>query len=275
MSFRFIKRRWFQILIGGLLLFAITEFALRVTGNPNFIPTALLLGAFAIPVAFVVYFYERERSIDRKFHGETPLVASASCFFVGGIVGVVAAGLVEYETLTRLGPLSLFGVGLIEEAAKLMFPVILFFRSRYKSEADGLLFGVASGMGFAALETMGYGLVTLIKSQGNIGLLEDILLVRGVLSPAGHAAWTGLVCAVMWRERIKKAHFVLNFAVIGTFIVAVALHAMWDIVNSLGGPTVTQLIIVIAGNLAIATISLVLLFKRLRESTRYNGTSLA
>jgi protease PrsW len=52
-------------------------------------------------------------------------------------------------------------------------------------------------MGFAALETMGYGFVTLLASRGNLALLEEALLARGLASPAGHAAWTGLVCAVL------------------------------------------------------------------------------
>jgi len=56
-------------------------------------------------------------------------------------------------------------------------------------------------MGFAALETMGYGLVALIRSQGDVGVLEEVLLIRGLLSPVGHATWTGLICAVLWHKR--------------------------------------------------------------------------
>jgi len=60
---------------------------------------------------------------------------------------------------------------------------------------------IAAGMGFAALETMGYGLVSFMQSRGDILILQQVLLIRGLLSPAGHAAWTGFVCAVLWRER--------------------------------------------------------------------------
>jgi len=126
-------------------------------------------------------------------------------------------------------------------------------------------------MGFAALETMGYGLVALIKSQGDVVALEEVLLVRGLFSPASHAAWTGFVCSVLWRERVRKGHKVLNLAVIGAFITAVVLHALWDIVSSLGGTAAAQLIIALFGNIAVAAISLTLLFRRLRESSKWQS----
>jgi len=124
-------------------------------------------------------------------------------------------------------------------------------------------------MGFAALETMGYGLTALIASRGSVGVLEEVLFIRGLLAPAGHAAWTGFICAVLWRERNRTTPKAFNFAVVGAFILAVVLHSLWDIINSLGGPTAAQFIIVIVGNVAIAAVSLTLLFRRLRESRRF------
>jgi RsiW-degrading membrane proteinase PrsW (M82 family) len=265
----FIRSRWFQILIGGIILFIATEQALKLTQNLNLIPTVLLLGAFVVPLTFVAYFYGQERAIDREVHREqSPLTMAAMCFLVGGILGVAAAATAEYATLQNTSFLRLFGVGFIEELAKLILPVIIFIRWQYRSEADGLLFGVACGMGFAALETMGYGLTTLIASRGDIGSFEEILFIRGLLAPAGHAAWTGFVCAVLWRERNRKARKVVNFTVVGAFILAVVLHSLWNGVYSFGGPTVGQLVIVVIGNLAVAAISLTLLFRRLRESRR-------
>jgi len=253
---------WLQILIVGIILFIASEQALRITGNPNFFPTVILLGSFVVPIAFVAYFYEHVR------HREISLPLLTTCFLVGGVLGLIAAGFLEYETLTGLGILGLFGVGLIEESAKLTFPVIMYIGWRYRHEADGLLFGIAAGMGFAALETMGYGLVSFIQSRGDIGVLQQVLLMRGFLSPAGHAAWTGFVCAVLWREREKKGHVTINFAVLGAFILAVVLHALWDIINSLGGQTIAQFIIVIVGNIVIAGISLTLVIRRYREAKK-------
>lgn len=256
------RQRWFQTLAGGLGLFILTEQAFKITGNPNYFPTVILLGALIVPVAFVAYIYERVSARD------IPLSCVGICFLGGGTIGLIAAGLVEYETLRALNIGGLLAVGLIEESAKLILPTVMFIRGGYRSEGDGLLFGAASGMGFAALETMGYGLVALIKSQGNVGVLEEVLLIRGLLSPAGHAAWTGLVCAVAWRERERVGHGVLNGAVVVAFVAAVLLHALWDIVNGLGGTSAAAWIGTILGNLIIAAASMTLLIRRVREAVR-------
>ncbi|MFH1002759.1 MAG: PrsW family intramembrane metalloprotease [Chloroflexota bacterium] len=255
---KFIKP-WLQILLVGIVLFIASEQALRITGNPNFFPTVILLGAFIVPVVFVVYFYEHVRLREISM----PLLTT--CFIVGGVLGLVAAGLLEYGTLRNASILGLFGVGLIEESVKLIFPVIMYIGWRYRHEADGLLFGIAAGMGFAALETMGYGLVSFFQSRGDINVLQQVLIIRGFLSPAGHAAWTGFVCAVLWRERERKGHAVINWNVIGAFIIAILLHALWDIVNSLGGQTVTQFVMVMFGNLVIAGVSLTMVVRRYLE----------
>ena len=42
------------------------------------------------------------------------------------------------------------------------------------------MLGVATAAGFAALETMGYGFVSLLTSRGNLGILDEVLLVRGL-----------------------------------------------------------------------------------------------
>jgi len=262
------KRKWLWVVIGGILLFVAAEQALRFTGNPNFFPTVLLLGSFTIPVAFVTYIYERERRLDT--HAGSPLTAAALCFLVGGAIGVVAAGVIEFQTLKSLSALGLLGVGAIEEAAKLIFPVGLFLWGRYRSEMDGILFGVAAGMGFASLETMGYGLVSFASAGGNVNVLDQVLLVRGIISPVGHAAWTGLITGVLWRERQRKKQGLFGLATFGVFVVAVILHTLWDLSNSLAGQTTTTLVLALLGNLAVAGVSLTLLIRRLREAKQYS-----
>jgi RsiW-degrading membrane proteinase PrsW (M82 family) len=267
-KFQFVRQTWFQILLAGIVLFVGAEQAMKVTANLNFLPTVLLLGAFTVPATFVAYFYQREQASDRGLHRNGVLVTATLTFLIGGVIGVIVAGFLEYETLIKLGPLLLLAVGLIEEACKLIFPLVLYWRGQYRSEADGLLFGVASGMGFAALETMGYGLVTLVRSAGNVGALEEVLLIRGFLSPAGHAAWTGFVCAVIWREREQKHRRLLNRNVIGAFILVAVLHTLWDTVSVFGGPTLIRTLIVLIGYMIIAAVSLTLLARRARESMR-------
>jgi RsiW-degrading membrane proteinase PrsW (M82 family) len=250
-----LRRRWLRTFVAGLVLLYFTERVLVTTGNPNFVPSVILLGAFIVPVVFVTYLYERLPD------WEVPIGPLATCFLWGGAVGTLVAGTLEYDLLRSLGIFALLGVGFIEESAKLIFPLIYFFAGRYRFEASGILFGVSSAMGFAALETMGYAFVTLLQSKGSLGALDEVLLVRGLMSPAGHAAWTGLVCAVLWRERLKAGHAVLNRRVVAAFLTAVILHALWDTFNSLQGAVALL-------GLGVALASLIFLARRVREADR-------
>jgi RsiW-degrading membrane proteinase PrsW (M82 family) len=190
---RVLRRRWFQILVSGLVLLFLVELALVGTSNPSYVPS-ILLGAFWVPATIVGDVYERLPSWD------VPLQALAVCFLWGGVLGTFVAGTLEYEVARALGLLPKLLIGLIEESAKLIVPLIFYLMGRYRSEAAGIVLGVATAAGFASLETMGYGFASLLSSKGNLGVLDEVLLVRGLTSPAGHMAWTGLVCAVLWRE---------------------------------------------------------------------------
>jgi hypothetical protein len=55
---KILRRRWFQILVSGLVLLYLLERTLLATQGLNYVPSVLLLGAFLLPVAFVTYLYE-------------------------------------------------------------------------------------------------------------------------------------------------------------------------------------------------------------------------
>ena len=88
---------------------------------------SILLAAFLVPVTFVTYLYERLPSWD------VPLLALAVCFLWGGVLGTVVAGVLEYDVATELGFLPKLLIGLIEESAKLIVPLIFYFLGRYRS----------------------------------------------------------------------------------------------------------------------------------------------
>jgi RsiW-degrading membrane proteinase PrsW (M82 family) len=259
---KLLRRHWFQIFVSGLLLLFLVERTLVATGNPNYIPSALLLGAFLVPITFTTYLYERLPD------WEVPLPHVAICFIWGGVLGTVVAGTLEYDVMRALGFLPKLGIGLIEESAKLIVPLIFYFLGRYRSEAAGIVLGVATAAGFAGLETMGYGFVSLLSSKGNLGVLDEVLLIRGLTSPAGHIAWTGLVCAVLWRERLKAGHATFNWRVGGAFGTAVILHALWDTFASVKSSTLVGLLGITLVSLLIALVSLTVLIRRVREARR-------
>jgi RsiW-degrading membrane proteinase PrsW (M82 family) len=214
---------WLPVLVVGGVLYGLVRLTLVGTGNPLFVPTLILLGAAVVPVAFVDFVFGRRLAfgVSGALVGLTALV--------GGVVGVLVAGALEYEVARSFGDLPYILVGLIEEMAKLLVPaaMLLTFR-RNRRPADGLLLGVAAGAGFAILETMGYALVALVESGGNLSLVNGLLFDRGLLSPAAHMAWTGLAGAALWRAATEHWRFraIVRFVVV--YMIVVALHAAWD-----------------------------------------------
>ncbi|MEU3985667.1 PrsW family glutamic-type intramembrane protease [Streptomyces sp. NPDC026672] len=213
---------WLAVLVVGLLLFWAIHAALVSTQNPNLVPALLFFGATLIPASFVAFV------AGRRLDFGVGLGTVAGTAIVGGALGVTTAGVLEYRTLMLLDVMPMIAVGVIEEAAKLIVPALLLLVIRDRHPGDGLLVGVASGAGFAAFETMGYAFVELIRSSGDLTDVDHLLVIRGLLSPAAHMAWTGLTAAALWaaaargRRRRSVGLFVLVYAV------AVALHAAWD-----------------------------------------------
>jgi RsiW-degrading membrane proteinase PrsW (M82 family) len=224
----------------------------------------MMIGAFLIPIAFITYFYQQETQYDRDIHQGSILPTLLMCGLLGGLIGTLAAGSLEATTLKGNSLSSLAWVGPIEELCKLIVPVGIYIimRNRFRSELDGLLFGIATGMTFAALETMGYELVALVGSQGSVNTLDQTILIRGLLSPAGHAAWTGMITAALWRQR-ERTGKAFSPIVIVFFLIAAGLHSLWDFATS-----ASSYWVIIPSYIAIAGTSLGLLIWRLRQARR-------
>ncbi|MGF1470868.1 MAG: PrsW family intramembrane metalloprotease [Rubrobacteraceae bacterium] len=259
---KFLGKTWFVMLAGGLLLLLLIEGVFILTNNPVYLPSTILLGAFLVPVVFTTYLYERLPVM------EIPLPTMALCFVGGGVIGTATAGFLEYDVLSSLGSVPLLFVGFLEEVAKLVFPLFFYFAWRYRSEAAGIAIGVSTAMGFAAFETMGYAFTTVLHSREDLSALNEVLLERGLASPAAHAAWTGLVAAVLWRERLHSGRISFNAPVVGAFLIAVALHSLWDFLNFLSRPTPAASVALDLASLGVALASLALLILRIREAER-------
>ena len=218
---------WIAVLVVGVAAYLLVLRTLVATENLNFVPSLLLLGSVVVPATVLTFAATGGRRVVVGA-GLLALVA-----IVGGIIGTVAAGTLEYRTLHELGALPMFFVGLIEESAKLVVPlVVVLFVTRYRNPAAGVVIGVASGMGFATLETMGYGFNALIQER-SLAALDNTLLLRALLSPAGHVAWTGVTAAALFAipAAAHTGRAVLRF--VGTFLAAVLLHTAWDGSNNL------------------------------------------
>jgi RsiW-degrading membrane proteinase PrsW (M82 family) len=214
------------------------------TENLNFVPSLILLGSIVVPTTVLVF----AASGGRRIVAPTSMVVFTA--IAGGVIGTVAAGVLEYDTLHQLGALPMLLVGLIEEGAKLIVPLVLVVLVRRPDPRAGVTIGIASGMGFATLETMGYGFTALL-SNGSLAAVEQTLLLRALLSPAGHVAWTGLTVAAIWLipSATRKGRAVL--LALAAFVAAVLLHAAWDGSNSL-------VVHILVGGLSVAVLLLMI-----------------
>jgi protease PrsW len=243
---------WLAVLIAGLGLYEIVRQAYLNTANANLVPSLLLLGAITGPATFVVFIYGRDWHFDVS--GATVLAVG----LVGGIIGVTAASVLEYHTLVTLGSLPLVAVAVIEEAVKLAAPLAVLLLGRCRRLVNGLLLGVASGAGFAIMETLGYSAVELIQSHENVAEVDTLLLRRGLFSPTTHMAWTGLTATALWYAA-SQGWKIRGLAVfLAVFLVASVLHATWDASNSLAGYVTIGLLslaafVVVAERLALGS----------------------
>jgi RsiW-degrading membrane proteinase PrsW (M82 family) len=223
-SFERLSRRvpaWLAIFVGVLALYGVTALSVRAANNPRLFPVLIALGAFAVPVSFVALVR------DLLPGPGVPVRAIITCFVIGGVIGTASASLLEYDALRDFNVLPALVVGAIEEPAKLLLPLIAFAVGAHRRTADGLMLGVAGGMGFAAFETMGYALGALAGPDGSIGDAESVMALRGALAPTGHPAWTGLVCAALWWAR-SQGHPSAMLVALAAFLGAVGLHGAWD-----------------------------------------------
>jgi len=216
---------WRSVFFTGLVLWLASVAVTALTGNLNMIPTVVLLGSFLVPATAVVWY------LDHYHSPELTVAVVFRAFIVGGVLGTLAASLLESWLLSD-GVLIYLGVGLIEEAAKLL---ALLFVGRHLARytvRDGIVLGATVGFGFAALESSGYALTALLASQGTQASLSLTNLVfteflRGILSPVGHGLWTAIVGAVLFAaSRNGRLH--ITRGVLGAYLFVAVLHSLWD-----------------------------------------------
>src|SRR4051795_13426328 len=83
---------WLLVLLVGTALFELVRRTIATTGNPNLVPSFILLGAAVVPAAFVVFIAGRRLVFD--VGGGTVALTG----LVGGVIGVVTAGGVQEQT---------------------------------------------------------------------------------------------------------------------------------------------------------------------------------
>ncbi|HEX3722948.1 MAG TPA: PrsW family glutamic-type intramembrane protease [Nitrolancea sp.] len=232
-----VPRFYWRIFVIGLVAYFAASRVLSSTHNTNLVPLVTLLGSMLVPVTFVVFCWEQ-----RAFADFPPTVVGLA-FVVGSTVGLLAAAVLEPKFVIGAGFGAALIIALIEETAKASAALWFLGDNRRYREFDGLVLGAAVGMGFAALETAGYGFsfflygfVANAQSQGStydsalsagIGQMIHVLDVRMLLAAFGHGVWTAIICATIWRERRESSAPRLMSSFVPAYAISMLLGNLW------------------------------------------------
>lgn len=217
---------YFKILIFFVIAYIPTRMGYITYGQANFLPAMIMLGAFAIPVTVLMFFYEI------NLFRNIPFYKVVKYFVLGGALSLIFTILLStlgfnMDISTYSGALM---VGLVEEVAKAVVVALFLFKSKNSNYIlDGLLIGAAVGAGFAAFETAGY-ILRFGLSNGNAAML-NIIKLRGFLAPGGHVAWAAIEGAALMYvkgfDKLDKRHLSdKRFLLI--CLIPILLHGIWD-----------------------------------------------
>lgn len=217
---------YLKILIFFIIAYIPTRIGYIVYGNLNFLPAMIMLGAFAVPLTVLMFFFEI--NIFRNI----PFYKVIKYFLLGGALSLILAILffsLDFNTdiTTYSGALM---VGVIEEVAKAAIVAFFLFKEKRSNYIlDGLLIGAAVGAGFAAFETAGY--ILKFGLQGGNAAMLQIIKIRGFLAPGGHVAWAaiegGALMYVKGFEKLDKKHF-NDKRFLLMCLIPIVLHGIWD-----------------------------------------------
>ncbi|MGY4960712.1 PrsW family glutamic-type intramembrane protease [Streptomyces sp. 900105245] len=213
---------WRRALGGALALWAAAACVAYLTRSTAPLPMLILLGGFAVPVAYVLWAYERHAR-------DLGVSAVLGCFLAGGALGTAGAALTEgHLTHPSLG--RFLGLALLAEAAKLgALVLVLRRRPGIRGMRAGLVLGAAVGAGFAALESVGYGIAAETSAGGTDPRTPlETELLRGVLAPFGQALWTAAAGGALLSLRRPNGTFRYAPPVVAAFMGACLLHTLWD-----------------------------------------------
>ena len=246
--------RWWAVLLIGLVLWAASVGVAFFTSNLLVLPTIVLLGSFLVPVTAVVWYLD---------HDPSPALSPrriVAGFVIAGVIGVLAASVLESWLVFGPGLIGNLKVGLIEELVKGAAIVVVAWGLTSFGTRDGIVLGATVGFGFAALESSGYALASLFVVQGghlSLSLTSVVFteLVRGVLAPFGHGLWTAILGGVIFHGA-RGGHLRFTWSILAAYLGVSILHAAFD---SFGG---------IAGYIVISIIGLVPLIWLWRRGDR-------
>lgn len=176
--------------------------------------------SFLPALGFMAWVRSHER------HAREPITPVLGIFAYGGTLGVVLAILIGvlFDSAVARGSVFIAAVAVapvVEELSKgLGFGLV---RRHVDELEDGLVYGAAVGLGFAATETLLYAAQELTTTS--LTAAVGVVAARNVSSLLLHAASSALLGYGYAVHRLRGGHLL---ALAGYYTVAVVLHAAYN-----------------------------------------------
>ncbi|GAA4836696.1 PrsW family intramembrane metalloprotease [Saccharopolyspora rosea] len=219
----------------GLVMIGVT------TSKVGVVPALVGAAAALLPVGVV---FAAIVWMDR-WEPEPPMLLLGA--FLWGAGGATACALLLNDAVTDISVLLFQPTAqevvervvmgpLVEESAKALFVVALWFRRRseFNGLVDGIVYAGLTAAGFAFTENILY--FGKVFSEGGFGgIVLAAFIMRGVLSPFSHPLFSSMVgIGIGMASRTDSARRRMLYPLVG-FVVAVLLHAVWNAATLLGG----------------------------------------
>jgi RsiW-degrading membrane proteinase PrsW (M82 family) len=186
--------------------------------TPGLIP--LLIVSFIPGILWVWFFYRK----DKKQPEPVSLVMKA---FIYGAISVFPAALIEapfrpfivgeFTDIRRLFIVTVLVIGLVEEMAKFIaVKLAVYDHPEFNEVLDGVIYAVAAGLGFAAVENLFYS----VRFGITVGLF------RAFITDLAHASFSGIVGYHMGLARFLKGSTTLLLG--KGLAIAISLHGLYD-----------------------------------------------
>ncbi len=228
-SHRVHEFRW--SLLGGLAVVGV----LVATG---LIVAAILAAAVLVPVLYLVYLYEAQ------VYRDEPAQVLGLTIGAGVILGVVVTIIADHLTTSSALLQIHESIGLLLGTTVLLpcvqevlkpLPVLALRRVAAFSETiDGLVFGVACGLGFTAAQTIVDFSKVLAAQPVHASSANWIFPVIGiaVLNPLLQASCTGMIAASLWRLGRGKRPAIAAIAIPFALVAHVAFSLVSQILSN-------------------------------------------
>ena len=215
-------RLWKLLLAGGLVTWLGAAVATEVTEDTILVPTVIIIGSFMVPVTMAAF------ALSRRREGYLTTEEVVLGFLLAGTLGVVATALLETYLLPSANG-TFIAVGWIEEVGKGAVLLLVAHQVHHREPRDGMVLGAVVGAGFAAFESAGYAMQTLLEKPDAISVVSvlEIEAFRAVLAPFGHITWTALIGGALFASS-RGGRFHLTHGLVLTIVGVVTLHALWD-----------------------------------------------